>query len=156
MTLFAGIPIQPLHEQLDVKTRLTQLATWREQYDTLDQQLATRAAALDPSKRQDIQKGAQIATMRRRLRLQLVAEPLALPTEALHREGYATLRASLAQQFAELSRDERRQWLVNLLFLMTPALHQLDRKIAQGNRFKFVRVIEIKSRHQVWRDSVSV
>lgn len=131
MTLPTGIPIQLLHEHLDVKARLAQLAVWREEYNTQDQQLAIRAATLDPSKRQDIQKGAQIATMRRRLRLQLVAEPLALPTEALLREGYAALRASLAQQFAELSRDERRQWLVNLLFLMTPALHQLDRKIAR-------------------------
>lgn len=125
------IPILAIHEQIDVKARLKQLANWRRKYEKQDRQLQQRAALLDPNQRQDIQQGAQIATLRRRLRLQLVAEPLALPTEQLHHDGYATLRASLSSQFAALSRDERRAWLVNLLFIMTPALRQLDRKITR-------------------------
>lgn len=131
MTMPAGIETQALYEGLDVRVRLSQLARWREQYEIQDKALEVRAAALDPGKRQDIQKGAQIATMRRRLRLQLVAEPLELPTDAFQQDGYVAMRASLSQQFASLSRDERRQWLVNFLFLMTPALYQLDRKIAR-------------------------
>jgi hypothetical protein len=125
------LPSQPVNEQFNVRQRLNQLTQWRTRYIEEDRRLQARAEQLNPQLRGDVQKGAQIATWRRRLRLQLVAEPIEISPHHLQHGGYHTLRDALRGQFAELSRAERRQWLTNLLFIMTPALRQLDNKIAR-------------------------
>jgi hypothetical protein len=116
-----------MNEQFDVRQRLSQLAQWRTRYVEEDRRLQVRVDQLNPQLRGDVQKGAQIAAARRRLRLQLVAEPIEISSHHLQQGGYRVIRDSLRRQFAELSRAERRQWLYNFLFIMTPALRQLTR-----------------------------
>jgi len=125
------LPSLSMNEQLNVRQRLSQLAQWQTRYQEEDRRLQARVEQLNPKLRGDVQKGAQIAAWRRRLRLQLVAEPIEISSHQIQQGGYGTLRDSLQRQFAELSRAERRLWLYNFLFIMTPALRQLDDKIAR-------------------------
>lgn len=125
------LPSVSVNKTLDIRARLAQLERWQTIYREEDGRLQHRVEQLNPKVRGDIQKGAQIATLRRRLRLQLVAEPIEIEPEQLQAGGYASLRDSLRQQFAGLSRAERQRWLYNFLFIMTPALRQLDDKIAR-------------------------
>jgi hypothetical protein len=125
------LPSVAVDKTLDIRARLAQLKGWQTLYQAEDDRLQQRVEQLNPKVRGDIQKGSQIATLRRRLRLQLVAEPIEIAPEQLRDSGYVALRDSLREQFAGLSRAERKQWLYNFLFIMTPALRQLDDKIAR-------------------------
>jgi hypothetical protein len=126
------LPVMTVTETLDVVQRLAQLREWRHLYRQEDLRLRTQAHQLNPTRILDVQKGAQIAAQRRRLRLQLVAEPIEVPLPLLHQpQGLALLSRSLRQQFSQLDREDRILWLHNLLFMMTPALRQLDDKITR-------------------------
>ncbi len=120
-----------LDDTLDVARRLVDLRTWEADWRGQDALLEARALALDPRKRIDVQRGAQIDTMRRRLRMQLVQQPLEVTAGVVRRVGYGVLRAHLARQFAALSREERLLWLQNFLFIMTPQIRGLSDKIAR-------------------------
>ncbi len=67
----------------------------------------------------------------RRLRLQLVREPIEITAEVAKEAGYAPMRKQMANQFALLSQEERLLWLRNFFFVMTPDLRDLDSKVAQ-------------------------
>lgn len=126
------LPVVPVTETLSVPERLTQLRTWSQLYREEDFRLHRRAQQLNPTRLLDVQKGAQIAAQRRRLRLQSVAEPIEMPPELLRQpDGFTLLTRSLRQQFSQLNREDRILWLHNLLFIMTPALRHLDNKIAR-------------------------
>jgi len=116
-------------DTLDVARRLADLRTWEDAWRGQDALLAARVLALDARKRIDVLRGAQIDTMRRRLRLQLVQQPLEITGGAVRRVGYTALRAHLAAQFAGLAKAERLLWLQNLLFIMTPEIRDLNDKI---------------------------
>jgi hypothetical protein len=73
----------------------------------------------------------QIASLRRRLNMQLVKYPLDLAPDLLRQTGYDQLRAHLAQQFVALSREERWLWLNNFYFILTPDLRQLNDKMTK-------------------------
>lgn len=120
-----------LDDTLDVARRLVDLRAWEADWRGQDALLEARALALDPRKRIDVQRGAQIDTMRRRLRMQLVQQPLEVTAGVVRRVGYGVLRAHLARQFAALSREERLLWLQNFLFIMTPQIRGLSDKIAR-------------------------
>lgn len=125
-----------IDERLDVRQRLNQLQQWQQQWQYEDELLWQRVVQLDETCRVDIQKGVQIAGMRRRIRLNLVREPLEITPNLLEQVSYPELRRSLVQQFVRLTDDERRLWLNNLLFIMTPDLRKLNDKIEKVRAFR--------------------
>jgi hypothetical protein len=125
-----------LDERLDVRRRLEQLREWRRTWELEDHLLEQRAVQLDGSRPLDVQKGVQIAGLRRRLQLNLVREPIEISPELIERVGYPVLRRSLARQFAELSNEERLLWLNNFLFILTPDLRQLNDKIEKVRGYR--------------------
>lgn len=129
-------PIAFLNETIDIRTRLQELRMWQEEWKLADDLLAERIRALDPKKYLDVQKGSQIAILRRRLRMQLVKKPLEIKPEIIRRVGYQELRQHLVTQFAELSKAEKLLWLQNFLFIMTPDLRKLNDKIAQVRKYR--------------------
>lgn len=116
--------------QIDVRKRLDELQVWRSEWEQEDQRLRERIRGLDPRNTVDVQLGAQLATVRRRLRMQLVKEPLSIAPEIVRQMGYAALRAHLVKQFVPLTKEERSRWLQNLFFVLTPDLRKLLEKIA--------------------------
>jgi hypothetical protein len=117
--------------RLDVRQRLAQLAAWQAAWEQEDALLAQRVHQLNPGNWLDLQRGVQIAGLRRRLRLQLVRQPLEIAADVVRSMGYAALRQHLVEQFAGLSTAERLLWLNNFAFIVTPDLRQLNDKIDQ-------------------------
>jgi len=116
-------------DTLDVARRLADLRAWEADWRGQDALLEARALALDPRKRIDVQRGAQIDTMRRRLRMRLVQHPLEVDEDSVRRAGYLPLRRHLADQFATCTKADRLLWLQNFLFIMTPQIRELNDKI---------------------------
>lgn len=125
-----------IDERLDVCGRLAQLQEWQRAWAHADQLLIQRAMQLDGTRYLDIQKGAQIANLRRRLRLNLVKEPLEIAPALVAESSYPMLRRQLTQQFATLTNEERQLWLNNFLFILTPDLRQLNDKIETVRRYR--------------------
>lgn len=125
-----------INERLDVRHRLNQLQEWQQQWQHEDELLCQRIMQLDENSQVDIQKGIQIAGMRRRIRLNLVREPIEIRSSLLEQVNYPDLRRSLVQQFVRLTDAERRLWLNNLLFIMTPDLRKLNDKIEKVREFR--------------------
>ena len=98
--------------------------------------LAGQLQDLDPERPQDLQRGVQLAGLRRRLSLSLVGQPLAIATETVQAVGYPVLRRQMAAQFAGLTKSERLLWLNNFLFILTPDLRQLSDKIAKVRAYR--------------------
>ncbi len=123
-------------EQLDVHQRLKQLRDWKRDWELEDTMLEQRVMQLDENSPIDVQKGAQIAGLRRRIQLNLVKEPLEISSELIEQVGYQVLRQNLVQQFAGLSKEKRRLWLNNLLFILTPDLRELNDKIKKVRGYR--------------------
>jgi len=115
--------------ELDVTERLHDLQTWTSDWQTQDQRLSQQLQSLDPNRRSDVLTGSQIASLRRQLTLQIVRQPIHLDPDAVRRVGFTTLRQHLSAQYARLSVDERRMWLTNFAFLLTPTLQALIEKL---------------------------
>ena len=133
---FANPRAVPVDEGLNVGQRLAQLRAWKASWEQADNLLAQRVRQLEDNDRLLAQKAAQIASVRRRLRLQQVKEPIEISPEIIEQVGYPVLRRHLVQQFASLSRAERRLWLNNFLFIMTPDLRRLNDKMEQVRGFR--------------------
>jgi hypothetical protein len=78
----------------------------------------------------------QIASLRRRLRLRLVRQPLELTPGLVQQAGYEGLRQQVIAQFVRLSKAERHLWLNNFLFVVTPDLRQLHDKMTQVRAYR--------------------
>ena len=115
---------------LSVQDRLSSLRETYASWQHEDSMLAARLEHLNPDKPIDIQKGAQISTLRRRRSLQIVGSPLEISTDVNAQVGYEALRNHLAQQYAQLSKASKKLWLSNYLFVITPDLRRLSDKIA--------------------------
>jgi hypothetical protein len=126
----------PADASLNVRQRLEQLATWQAAWEQEDALLAQRARQLNPSHWLDLQRGVQVASLRRRLRLQLVQQPLEIAADVVRSVGYRALRQHLVEQFAGLSKAERLLWLHNFSFIVTPDLRQLNDKIEQVRAYR--------------------
>ena len=126
----------PTNDRLDVRQRLVQLKEWQAAWEQEDLRLAQRLHELIPDRRFDLQRGVQIASLRRRLRLHLVRQPLEISASLVRAMGYPALRQHLVTQFAGLSQAERLLWLNNFLFIVTPDLRQLNDKIAQVRGYR--------------------
>lgn len=120
----------------DVKKRLDQLRTWQSDWERADLFLAQRLSRLDTEKEDDLQRGIQIGSIRKRLRLHLVRQPLEVSPVAIRKMGYSGLRNHLVRQFVELPKTERLLWLNNFLFIITPDLRCLSDKISQIRTYR--------------------
>lgn len=123
-------------ENFDVKKRLAQLRAWQTSWQHEDELLLQRVRQLDEHDRLMSQRAVQIASLRRRLRLQQVRQPLAVSAESVSQIGFQTLRGHLVQQFTTLTTEERLMWLNNFLFIMTPDLRRLNDKIDKVQSFR--------------------
>lgn len=125
-----------LNLELNVTQRLTDLRAWLANWEREDQRLQQQIASLDPQRRSDVLLGSQIGSLRRELSLQLAQQPISIDPEEVNRIGFAKLRQHLAQQYATLSLEDRRLWLVNLSFLLTPTLQNLIAKLDAIRRYR--------------------
>lgn len=125
-----------LNLDLDVARRLTDLRVWLANWEREDRRLQQQIASLDPKRRSDVLLGSQIGSLRRELSLQLAQQPISIDPDEVHRIGFAKLRQHLARQYATLSLEDRRLWLVNLSFLLTPTLQNLIAKLDAIRRYR--------------------
>lgn len=131
-----AIPTLQINRSLDVLQRLAQLRHWQQEWQVQDELLNHRLEQLDPARQVDIQRGEQIIRLQQRLRLSLVREPIEISPALVGEVGYEPLRQELCAQFASLSPAERRLWLSNFLFIMTPDLRRLNDKIAKVRAYR--------------------
>lgn len=125
-----------LDNQLDVRKRLADLRQWLIDWLEVDDQLTARIDALDLANPIDIQKGMQIAGLRRKLKMQLVKEPVEIWPPAVANIPYTDLRNHMIRQFLPLKETEKILWLTNLFFILTPDLREINRKIETVRNYR--------------------
>jgi energy-coupling factor transporter ATP-binding protein EcfA2 len=119
-----------IDETFDVRRHLARMRVWQDEWSSEDEQLRARLHSLKTNKPLDKQLGKQIGRFRKRLKMMRVREPLEIAAQSIEtEEGYRLLRQNLANQFASLSKEDRLFWLNNFLFIMTPDLWKLHRKV---------------------------
>ena len=134
---------EPVHasvidDKIDVRHRLQLLLewqnSWKEQVRFLDQKIG----AMDKESLRDIdlQKAAEIDSLRRRIELQQVKVPFEISPEIIKAVGYGKLRKHLVEQFVQLSKEERLLWMNNFLFIMTPDIRKLNDKIGRIRAYR--------------------
>lgn len=114
-------------EKFNIRLRLAQLRSWKDEWLCEDEKLRVRARQLNLNKRLDIQRGDQIALSIERLKMRLIKEPLEISNKV--EGGYKSVRQNLKEQFVGLSVEEKLLWLDNFIFLMTPDLWELHEKV---------------------------
>src|SRR5215470_13633789 len=114
-------------ENFDIRRRLAQVREWKVEWLREDEQLKARIRTLSPNKRLDIQCGDQIGTLRKRLKMRIVKEPLEISAKS--EGGYKDIRKNLRMQFVGLPKEEKLLWLDNFIFMMTPDLWELHEKV---------------------------
>jgi hypothetical protein len=123
----------PLDLELDVAQRLSQLQSWTAAWQDEDEQLQQRVMNLNPARPHEVLLSSQIANLRRQLVFQVAQIPIYLDPDVVCQAGIATLRQHLTSQYADLSLAERRLWLTNLFFLLTPTLRALVEKLEKDS-----------------------
>jgi hypothetical protein len=119
-----------LDSAFNVKKRLSDLQRWESEWLKEDRSLAVEQRHCNIETREGIDRLARIATIRNRLRLNRVREPLSLPTkEEILSMDIKALQKDLRGSYRQLGKSERLQWLENLRFVMTPDLHKANKKI---------------------------
>lgn len=117
-------------ETFDVRRHLTRMSMWQDEWSSEDELLRARLRPLKTNKPLDKQLGRQIGRFRTRLKMRRVREPLEIAAKTIESEaGYRLLRQNLRTQFASLSKEDRLLWLNNFLFIMTPDLWKLHKKV---------------------------
>ncbi len=119
----------PLDLELDVAQRLSQLQSWTAAWQDEDEQLQQRVMNLNPARPHEVLLSSQIANLRRQLVFQVAQIPIYLDPDVVCQTGINGLRRHLTSQYAGLSLAERRLWLTNLFFLLTPTLRALVEKL---------------------------
>ncbi len=114
---------------LDVARRLADLQVWLTDWQAEDRRLCQQLTSLNPNRRVDVLLGSQIGSLRRQLACRITRQPISLDPDVVRRVGFTPLRQHLAPQYARLSPDDRRLWLANLAFLLTPTLQALIDKL---------------------------
>lgn len=145
MTPYATVAnhCQVVSTDLSVRRRLEQLSQWQIDYEEQVHLLQARIADLREAYHQEttrvgqqrvIQRTSHLAVYRKRFQLLRVQSPLTLAFEA--REAYDHLSVHLCGQYAALTQDEKRLWLNNLVFLMTPDVRHLCDKLDNLQAFQ--------------------
>lgn len=128
-TTLNPFPAVRLDLELDVRARLVDLQQWMTGWREEDERLQQRVLDLNPSRHADVLLGAQIAGLRRHLTLKVAQRPIYLDPTVAREVELSQLRAHLASQYAQLTVEERRLWLTNLYFVLTPGLRTLVLKL---------------------------
>src|SRR6266568_5627797 len=119
-------------ENFDVYQRLARMRGWQSEYFSEDEQLQVRLRQLDGNKPLDVHRAHQIGQLRKILLLKQVREPLEVVLGSDQaRSRLRSVRQNLVHQFASLSKMDRLRWLDNFLFIMTPDLLMLHKKILE-------------------------
>lgn len=121
--------VLPLDLQVDVAQRLADLQAWTTAWHDQDRRLRQQLDSLNPLRQADVLRSSQIASVRRQLALQITRQPIYLDPDRVRQIGLAALRQHLCAQYAQLSLEQRRMWLTNLSFLLTPTLRSLIDKL---------------------------
>jgi AAA domain len=117
-------------ETFDVRYHLARMHSWKDEWYNEDEQLRARLRSLNPNKPLDKQLGRQIGLFRKRLKMRRVKEPLEITAKSLeNEEAFRHLKENLTRQFLSLSKEDRLFWLDNFLFIMTPDLWKLHKKV---------------------------
>lgn len=127
--LLIAVPTTPINLELNVRQRLDHLQTWETTWKAADRQLLERIAQLDGQQLLDTQRAVGIDIVRERLEWQRLKSPLEIAVSVVETIGFARLREHLVQQFAMLTQAEKLQWLTNFMFVMTPDLRDVTKKI---------------------------
>ena len=130
------IPVAKLDQTFQVAQRLRQMQVWADEWRAANLQLAHRAAEVDRNSYMGELKLWHISGLRKRLRLQLVREPIEIDLTTITAIGYPALRQRLVEQFARLSKEDRLLWLQNFLFILTPDLRRLNDKIENIRQYR--------------------
>jgi AAA domain len=117
-------------ENFDVHQRLALMQGWQKEYFSEDELLQFHLRQLDASKPLDLQRAHQIGQLRKILILEQVREPLEVLLES-DQLGfrYRSIRQNLVHQFFSLTKMDRLRWLDNFMFIVTPDLSRLHKKI---------------------------
>lgn len=128
---FSASPLDPLvlDLALDVDRRLADLRLWLTDWQAQDDALRQRVENLNPNREGDVLLGSQIGSVRRNLACRITRRPVSLDPDAVRQTGFTALRQHLAPQYARLGLADRKQWLMNLEFLLTPTLRALIEKL---------------------------
>src|SRR6266849_1402687 len=118
-------------ENFDVYQRLAQMRRWQNEYFNEDEQLQVRLRQLDGNNRLDVQRGHQIGQLQKILIMKQVREPLEVVIGSDQVVSEWSVRQNLVRQFASLSKIDRLRWLDNFLFIMTPDLLRLHKKVLE-------------------------
>jgi hypothetical protein len=119
-------------ENFDVHRHLARMRGWQNEYFNEDEQLQDRFRQLDANKPLDVQRRHQIGQLRKILILKQVREPLEVVMGSDQPGARQwSVRQNLVRQFASLSKMDRLFWLGNFLFIMTPDLLRLHKKILE-------------------------
>lgn len=110
------------------------LAAWQEE----DERLYRRVLGLNPTRQADVVLGAQIASLRRHLALKVTQQPIYLDPTIGRQMDLGQLRRHLHPQYAQLGAAERKLWLTNLHFLLTPTLCTLIDKLDAIRRYRSI------------------
>lgn len=119
---------QIMSNSLNVAERLAQQKSWYNVWQEKDHLLEHIILEADETTI-GVQRGLQATSERVRTRLEILREPLEIVPHVLEEGGYQILRDHLDRQFARLDKSQRRKWLWNLLFIMTPDLRRLYDKV---------------------------
>jgi Bacterial TniB protein len=125
-----------LDASLDVSRRLADLRTWQVEWQRIDRELEEQLLPLSGNNLLELQQSVHISNMRRRMAMTLVKEPLSIPESVLKHLGVRLIREQFAQQFANLTKEDRLLWLNSFLFFMTADLRKLDDKITKVRSYR--------------------
>lgn len=121
---------------LDVCKRLELLKQWEKEWRDEDNKLIMMVRELDESDKSQLETGVQIANLRKRIKMWIVREPLELDEVSIREYGFNILREKLVLQFASLTPLQRKNWLNNFYFMMTPDLRDLNDKFSNVLSFR--------------------
>jgi AAA domain len=125
-----GIQSVPLEANFNVAARVHQLQTWANEMQGKQAYYQALMSKLDMNDQLGLQVADQLETAWQRTNMLRLKYPLEVSAQTLQEPGdYERLRKHMAMQFAALTKEERKLWLNNLLFISTPDVRRLNRKI---------------------------
>ena len=129
MTSIINFQTQVIDQNFDVQARLADLLRWQTEWKRRDGELEAITDRLNSDRPHELQLGMHIGNLRHRLETTITATPLEVRLEIIKKDGFAKLRQHLVKQFVALSKEQKKLWLNNLFFILTPQLRLLLNKI---------------------------
>lgn len=125
-----------LNDKLNVIKRLDDLAQWKDEYISEDQKLKQIRDSYSLKNQVDIRIRREIARQRRAIQIMMVKKPFEVSVEVATRVGISSIRTNLTNQYSQLSVEQKKMWLNNLTFILTPEMIELDAKINRIRKYR--------------------